>query len=160
MGMGIFTYIVQHAQISSRIAKQLASGKSFRQTPGKIIEVIQKLNTELQEWRDSLPSSLQPDAPTRRYGQHPHNINMYHVMYLRYAYFGSVMAIHSILTHPWNSSLFGSSQTPALRNHISISAHVVVNAARSVILDTDAIHIDTSTPIWQAIQHIPCLFCR
>ncbi|KAJ5783771.1 fungal specific transcription protein [Penicillium psychrosexuale] len=76
---------------------------------------------------------------------------MYPVMYIRYAYFGSVMAIHSILTHPWNSALLGSSQTPALQHDISISAHVVVNAARSIILDTDVIHTDVSTPIWLAL---------
>ncbi|CAI7606784.1 unnamed protein product [Penicillium viridicatum] len=145
-----FIYIVQHARISSRIAKHLASGKSFRQTHGKILEMIEELNTELQEWRDSLPSFLQPDAPTTRHGKRPQNINMYHVMYLRYAYFGSIMAIHSILTHPWNTSLFGSDQTAALRNRISISSHVVVNAARAIILDTDAIHVDASTPIWLA----------
>lgn len=114
----------------------------------KILEMIEELNTELQEWRDSLPSFLQPDAPTTRHGKRPQNINMYHVMYLRYAYFGSIMAIHSILTHPWNSSLFVSGQTAALRNRISISSHVVVNAARAIILDTDAIHVDASTPIW------------
>ena len=149
--MACFTYIVQHAQISSRISKQLASGKSFRQTPAKIIEVIRNLNAELDEWRDSLPLFLRPDLPTRRHGEQLHNINMYLVMYIRYAYFGSVMAIHSILTHPWNSALFGSSQTPALHHDTSISAHVVVNAARSIILDTDVIHTDVSTPIWYVI---------
>ncbi|CAI7612375.1 unnamed protein product [Penicillium glandicola] len=112
--------------------------------------MIQQLNAELQEWRDSLPSLLQPDAPTTRHGKRPPNINMYHVMYLRYAYFGSIMAIHSIFTHPWNSALFGFGQTTALRNCISISSHVVVNAARSIILDTDTIHVDVSTPIWLA----------
>ncbi|KAM3154891.1 hypothetical protein ABEW05_004608 [Botrytis cinerea] len=146
-----FIYIVQHAQISSRIAKQLASGKSFRQTHTKTLEVIQELKKELQEWRDTLPQFLQPDAPTRRHGKRPDNINMYHVMYLRYAYYGSIMAIHSILTHPWNSSLFGSGQSLALRNRISISSHAVVNAARAIILDTDAIHVDASTPICLAL---------
>ncbi|PQE06909.1 Fungal specific transcription factor domain-containing protein [Rutstroemia sp. NJR-2017a BBW] len=143
-------YIAQHARISSRIAKQLASGKSFRQTHAKTLEVIQELNTELQEWRDSLPPFLQPDAPTTRHGKRPQNINEYHVMYLRYAYYGSIIAIHSILTHPWNSSLFGSGQSSALQDRISISSHLVVNAARGIILDTDAIHITASTPIWLA----------
>jgi hypothetical protein len=141
-------YIAQHARISSRIAKQLASGKSFRQTYAKTLEVIQELNTELQEWRDSLPPFLQPDVPTTRHGKRPQNNNMYHVMYLRCAYYGSIIAIHSILTHPWNSSLFGSGQSSALQDRISISSHLVVNAARSIILDTDAIHITASTPIW------------
>ncbi|KAF7941637.1 uncharacterized protein EAE97_006474 [Botrytis byssoidea] len=69
-----FIYIIQHAQISSRIAKQLTSG----------------------------------------------------------------------------SSLFGSGQSSALRSRISISSHAVVNAARAIILDTDAIQVDASTPIWLA----------
>ncbi|KAF7950020.1 hypothetical protein EAE96_007323 [Botrytis aclada] len=145
-----FIYIVQHAQISSRIAKELASGKSFRQTYSKTLEVIQELNKELEEWRNTLPQFLQPDAPTTRHGKCPENINMYYVMYLRYAYYGSIMAIHSILTYPWNSSLFGSGQSSALRNRISISSHAVVNAARGIILDTDAIRVDASTPIWLA----------
>lgn len=71
-------------------------------------------------------------------------------MYIRYAYFGSVMAIHSIFTYPWNSSVFGTDQTPALRNQISRSTNVVVEAARSIILDTKYIDIDASSPIWYA----------
>ncbi|TGO62275.1 hypothetical protein BOTNAR_0116g00120 [Botryotinia narcissicola] len=145
-----FIYIIQHARISSRIAKQLASGRSFRQTHSKTLEVIHEFNKELQEWRDTLPQFLQPDAPTTRLGKCPEYINMYHVIYLRYAYYGSIMAIHSILTHPWNSSLFGSGQSPVLRSRISISSHAVVNAARAIILDTDANHVDASTPIWLA----------
>ncbi|TGO36848.1 hypothetical protein BHYA_0113g00210 [Botrytis hyacinthi] len=145
-----FIYMIQHARISSRIAKQLASGRSFRQTHSKTLEVIQELNKELQEWRDTLPQFLQPDAPTTRHGKRREYINMYHIMYLRYAYYGSIMAIHSILTHPWNSSLFGSGQSSALRSRILISSHAVVNAARAIILDTDAIHVDASTPIWLA----------
>ncbi|KAF7892091.1 hypothetical protein EAF00_008393 [Botryotinia globosa] len=154
-----FSYIVQHARISSRIAKQLASGRPFHQTHSKILEVIQELNKELQEWRDTLPQFLQPDAPTKRHGKRPEYINMYHVMYLRYAYYGSIMAIHSILTHLWNSSLFGSGQSSALRSRISISSHAVVNAARAITLDTDAIQVDPSTPICE-IGPFNCRICK
>jgi hypothetical protein len=149
INLDCLTYIIKHAQISSLISKRLATVKAFRQTPKQILKCVCELDMQIQQWRESLPPFLQPDEPIRL-NELPQNIHLYHVMYLRYAYFGSVSAIHSIFTYPWNSAVFGIDQTPVLRNQISLSTKIVVEAARSIILATKYIDIDASSPIWYA----------
>ncbi|GKZ38319.1 hypothetical protein AbraIFM66950_010449 [Aspergillus brasiliensis] len=152
--LGCFKYMVQHAQISSRITKRLATGSVFRQTPTQILQAVHELDLELQEWRDSLPSYFHPDKPIS-HDDLPRSIHPYHALYLRYAYFGSVMAIHSIFTFPWNNSLFDE-RFPALQEQISLSSYIVVNAARSIILTIPCAQIDASTPTW-LVLYFPLL---
>ncbi|OJJ68239.1 hypothetical protein ASPBRDRAFT_321459 [Aspergillus brasiliensis CBS 101740] len=152
--LGCFKYMVKHAQISSRITKRLATGSVFRQTPTQILEAVHELDLELQEWRDSLPSYFHPDKPIS-HDELPRSVHPYHALYLRYAYFGSVMAIHSIFTLPWNNSLFDES-LPALQEQISLSSYIVVNAARSIILTIPCAQIDASTPTW-LVLYFPLL---
>jgi hypothetical protein len=140
-----FSHMVKHAQISSRITKRLATGSVFRQTPGKILQTVQELDLELQQWRDSLPPYLHPDRPVS-HDQFTQNVHPYHALYLRYAYFGSVIAIHSIITLPWNNAVFGDESLPVLHEQISLSSYVVVDAARSIILSLNCAQIDASTP--------------
>ena len=102
---------------------------------------------QIQQWRESLPPFLDPFAPIKMY-ELPQNVHPYHVMYMRYAYFGSVMAIHSIFTYPWNRAVFGTDQTPGLRNQASLSTNIVVEAARNIILATKYVDIDASSPTW------------
>jgi hypothetical protein len=109
---------------------------------------------QIQQWRESLPPSLQP-VELVKLNELPQGVHLYHVMYIRYAYFGSVMAIHSIFTYPWNSAVFGTDQTPALHNQISLSTNIVIEAARSIILDTKYIDIDASSPIWYVFKSNP-----
>ncbi|KAL3249815.1 hypothetical protein ABHI18_011498 [Aspergillus niger] len=145
--LGCFKYMVKHAQISSRITKRLATGSVFRQTPTQILQTVHELDLELQEWRDSLPSYLHPDKPIS-HDQFPRSLHPYHALYLRYSYFGSVMAIHSIFTLPWNNAIFGDGSIPVLHKQISLSSYIVVNAARSIILTLNCAQIDASTPTW------------
>lgn len=147
MNVECFGHMITQARVTSYISKRLATGKAFRQTPEQIKEAIRELDLRLHQWRESLPSYLQPDAPLR-FDQLPPNIHIYYKMYLRYSYFGNVMAIHSIFTYPWNTAVFGTDQSPALRTQISMSTHLVVEAARKIIIDTNYIQIDASTPTW------------
>jgi hypothetical protein len=157
VNLDCLTYIIKHAQILSLISKRLATVKSFRQTPKQITETVCELDMQLQQWRESLPPFLQPAEPIKL-NELPRGVHLYHVMYIRYAYFGSVMAIHSIFTYPWNSAVFGTGQTPLLRNQISLSTNIVVEAARSIILDTKYIDINASSPIWYVFNSIPTSF--
>jgi hypothetical protein len=147
VNLDCLTHIVNHARISSLISKRLATAKAFRQTPKQIIESVCELSRHIEEWRESLPPFLQPVNPIKS-NELPPNVHLYHVMYIRYAYFGSVMAIHSIFTYPWNSAVFGANQSSALHSQISLSTNIVVEAARSIIIATKYVDVDASSPIW------------
>ena len=112
---------------------------------------------QLQQWRESLPPFLQPVEPIKL-NELPRGVHLYHVMYIRYTYFGSVMAIHAIFMYPWNSAVFGTGQTRLLHNQVLLSTTIVVQAARSIILDTTYIDINASSPIWYVFKSIPTSF--
>ena len=138
---------MKHAQISSRIAKSLATVKSFRQSPDHLIELVIQLDSELDEWRALLPEELQPVGNSKFHtfvhGMHPH-----YFLHIRFAYFGSLMAIHSIFTYPWNRSVFQAHRSSAICEQVKASTSKVVEAARNIILNSTYIEIDSGSPAW------------
>ena len=144
----VFTSLIQHAQISSQISTRLMSVKAFQQTPTALIETVSDLSNQLQSWRDSLSPILDsgmqnkpPDlSPTTRSLQ---------IVHLNYAYYGSLMAIHTIFSYPWISDIFGIDQSPAFRNQVSVSSSIVADAARNIILKARYVEINAALPQWQ-----------
>jgi hypothetical protein len=80
----------------------------------------------------------------------PPNVHPYHLLYQLYAYYGSLIAIHSVLVHPWNAMVFkvDLSQKLELRKHVAHSTNIVVDASRKMIQNLRHINISPSTPKW------------
>ncbi len=71
-----------------------------------------------------------------------------HLMYLHNAYYGSLMAIHSIFTLPWISAYFGSEKNQSFHSQVLESNNIVAEAARNIILTTRNIEISAASPHW------------
>jgi hypothetical protein len=69
-------------------------------------------------------------------------------MYLHDAYYGSLMAIHTIFSYPWISAFFGTIKTPDFRNQVVSSTDALAESARNIILTTRHIEIDGASPHW------------
>ena len=158
MNLEVLTAYVHHAQISSMISRKLASAKAFQKSPSVLIQTVQDLSQQLQHWRDSLPLFLQMERPIRS-TELPPNVQVLHVVKIRFLYNGSLMAIHPTFAYPWISAMFGSGQSQALRNQISISSNAVASAARSLILAVRYINIDVASPQWYLLRFLDCLLC-
>jgi hypothetical protein len=104
MDLEVLTAYVKHAQISSLISQKLASAKSFQQSPSTLIQTVQKLSQQLQQWRDTLPYSIRIGRPIRT-AELPRNVQVLHIAKLHFAYYGSLMAIHTIFAYPWISAM-------------------------------------------------------
>lgn len=152
MDLDVLTAYVQHAQISSMISRRLFSAKSFQQSPSALIQTAQELSQRLQHWRDSLPAMLQTNKIIKS-AELPRNVQVLHVVKVRFLYCGSLMAIHTIFAYPWISAMFGNSQNQALGNQILISSNSIAEAARSLILAVRYINIDAATPQWSAFYY-------
>ena len=159
MNLEVLTAYVHHAQISSMISRKLASAKAFQNSPSVLIQTVQELSQQLQHWRDSLPLFLQMERPIRS-AELPPNVQVLHVVKIRFLYNGSLMAIHPTFAYPWISAMFGSGQNQALRNQISISSNAVASAARSLILAVRYINIDVASPQWYLLHFLGYLSCR
>lgn len=139
--------MIKHAQISSQISKRLMSVKAFRQTPAELIGVANDLSSQLQHWRESLPYPYAPGVSIKSRLLSP-NATPLNIIYLQYAYYGSLMAIHTIFAYPWISSIFGSDQSPAFQHQVALSSNAVADAARNTILTARCVEIDAASPQW------------
>jgi hypothetical protein len=145
----IFTQTITLCRISSTIFKTLSAIKTLSRTPEEVIRVLSNLHWQILQWRDSQPPSLRPDGPINP-SQIPPGYHLYHLLFLHYSYYGSLMAIHSIYAYPWNSSLIGSSSLSSVREQINTSSTIVIEASRNIILATKYIDINASLPGWYA----------
>ncbi|PVH76694.1 hypothetical protein DL98DRAFT_464707 [Cadophora sp. DSE1049] len=146
------TYIITHAQISSRIAKGFSTVQAYRQSPKDIVKTACDLDEQLRDWRDTLPPFMQPGNAIKC-SDLPANLTVMHVLYLHYAYFGSLIAIHSTFTYPW-SGMFGKDRSPLLHNQVKISTTIIAEASRNIILATKYMSdIQAWTPVWLAFYY-------
>lgn len=145
--MEIFTNVIKHAKISSQISRRLGSVKALHSSVTELIGAVAELNDQLQQWYGTLPAHLKlivgkgssPLAsPTR----------LKYLMYLHNAYYGGLMAIHTIFTYPWISALFGKMKSQILRDQILASTNANAEAARKTILASRYIGVDGASPHW------------
>jgi hypothetical protein len=146
--------MINHAQISAKIHRTLLSMSGMRQTPNKIMQVMNDLERELEVWRISLPLAWQP-------GKNGDYVNIGspqerdRIFYIQFSYYGSLTAIHTIFYYPWVSVICGID--PRKLEHsrqISLSNEVVANAARSIISATRHMHIDAASPQWSVVPRM------
>ena len=123
------------------------SVKAFRQTPAELIQAATELSGQLQNWRKSLSPLYEPRTPVKS-GRFPPNITPLHVIYLHYAYYGSLMAIHTIFAYPWISAIFEHDESLAFRNQVALSSNTIADAARNIVLTARCVEIDAATPQW------------
>lgn len=141
----IFTHAIKHAQIASQISKKLGSVSAFRRSTEDVIETVRILGQQLQQWREELPDTLQI-GNSKAFLMVSGSRNRDCVLYLHFAYYGSLMAIHTIFTYPWISVIFGTDANKVFRDQVSASTETVAQAARNIILTTRHIEINVASP--------------
>ena len=122
--------------------------KGLRQPLNDMIRTVQELEERLHSWKESISDSIRPGT-----GIKPQFLavgtSLDYVLYLQFAYYGSLIATHSVFFYPWNLSRFSvSSQNTLLANQVALSSEVVAEASRNIILKTKQIQADASSPIW------------
>lgn len=138
----VFTYMIKHAQISSRIYTKLLSVKSSQQKHEDLVRATDELNTALSLWRESLPTYLHPGSRIKR-STLPDGVHLDAVVYMHYAYYGTLIAIYN--RYPWTQSVSSEEETPEMHQYTLESTSKVVNAARNIILATKWIDVDMNT---------------
>ena len=138
--------VIKHARIASAVAKDLTSVKSSKEPADLLAQRIRELESRLVAWRDGIPIALRPGIPFLYSSSSKTHI--YHTIYLHFAYYGSLVAIHSIFAYPWYLSTYGRNQGPAFREQVTASTKSVVEASRQIVLATKHIDVRGPWPAW------------
>lgn len=142
------TAMVNHARINARICRKLLSASSFQQTPASTMAAMTDLNQQLESWRTTLPPTLRPETPINPADFHSTR-SLNRMIHIRFSYYGSLTAIHTIFFFPWISVVCGiDPHNPAHSTQIAESTKVVAEAARNIIRATRYIQIDSASPQW------------
>ncbi|KAF2186192.1 hypothetical protein K469DRAFT_687197 [Zopfia rhizophila CBS 207.26] len=139
--------VIKHAQITSKVAKGLTSVKSSKEPHSVLAQRVRELEIGLSEWRENMPSALRPGTPFEFSPPSPLT-HSYRLIYLHFAYYGTMVAIHSIFAYPWYLSTYGRNQGPAFKEQVAASTKAIVEASRQIVLATKYIDARGSWPAW------------
>lgn len=140
---------IEHAKLSSEINRRIAELKQGHTGLHELSDTIADLTQQLDAWWDKLPDFMKLDlcSPSRVMPPHVHFQN---VIYHHYAYYGSIVAIHSILVHPWNSTALKIEpyEHQDLAGMVANSMQVYVNATRKFVQYLPQLDVNALMPKW------------
>ncbi|KAM5346085.1 hypothetical protein ACJ41O_009090 [Fusarium nematophilum] len=123
---------------------------TFIETQQQSAELLVKTVAELDQKLKALERFIQQlvdlDSPLEscRPGA---DIDLQQAVYLRMAYYITVLDVHTPLTYPWSQRLFHLAGNPDLRDQVQASSEIVIKTARKVILATQFVRLDATTSI-------------
>ncbi|KAJ9616191.1 hypothetical protein H2204_013986 [Knufia peltigerae] len=140
-----FIACARKAQLFSLIYKRIRRLKNSTQSLQEVAATISELHNKVEGWYSSLPVSLKLDAAT---GSFPSGTHPVHGLFLHFSYHASLMAIHSVLVHPWNAVPLDHSQNSKedLQNQVLSSTRIVAEASRNIIRNLKHVRVGPAAP--------------
>lgn len=107
-----------------------------------------ELSQRLEHWKTSLPPALRLDAPIAA-AEFSSTRKLNQVLYIQFAYYGSLTSIHTIFFFPWISAICGIDPHDTIQgNQIANSTKIVAETARNIIRATRSMDINAASPQW------------
>lgn len=152
-----FIQVVKHSRIASSIARKLTSVKACRKPLETLILRVKAFQTELNDWYQSLRPSYQFSVrlSRRQRGNLPNRPHVHHRIYLFNAYYGSLIAIHSVFSYPWRRPGQGMCTNTEIQEQTVVSTRKVVEASRELVLVLRAIDTEGAWPAWYCSHFFP-----
>jgi hypothetical protein len=124
------------------------SVKAFQQPPNTLLEIAVDLHRKLQDWKESLPADIRPADRLRSF-RIPRNARLLPILVLHCAYYGSLMAAHTIFVYPWiSTAVFGHERCTEIQDQINSSSNTIADAARNIILIARNTEITGASTQW------------
>jgi hypothetical protein len=116
-----------------------------------MMRAVKELEGLLHSWKESISHLIRPGTEIK-HQLLPLGTSLDYVLYLQFAYYGSLVATHSVFFYPWNLCRFGSlSQSTVLASQVVSSSEVVAEASRNIILTTKQVNANASSPVWYVL---------
>ena len=124
------------------------SVKASQRPSSTLLETAAQLDLQLREWRDSLSPSMRPGDRLKSF-QIPRDGKYFQTILMHYAYYGSLMATHTIFAYPWvYSTIFGNSRGAVTQDQIIYSSNTIADAARNIIIIARSLEITGASIQW------------
>lgn len=129
----VFRFMCSFATIVSKVYNQLYSVNATRLSDEALLTTIGELDTELQDWKNSIPVNVRPEYEIKV----AHQPLILHIVILHLTYYNCLMTIHrrSVHHNSWTSratAIQDASERP-LNPRVFSSAALCVTAARASI---------------------------
>lgn len=149
VNLDLMTAAIRHARLSGLISRKFGALKSKRTTLQELRELIDDLSVQLNDWWQALPEILKCD-PRNPPTNLPRNVHFQHILWNHFAYYGSLVTIHSIAVHPWNTLMLTVEphEKEELARLVATSTEVYVTATRNFINNFPRVTINSLTPKW------------
>lgn len=106
---------------------------------------VAELDAQLEALKRSKEKVFLLDSPFNLLHP-PANMSFQQAKYLQYAYYNTVLDIHTALATPWSQKALGLIHDLSLEQQVTMSTQKVARTCRDAILATQDIHIEASTP--------------
>lgn len=133
--VNLFRKFCEFSIISSRVYTELYSVRASKQSDGQLLNTIGDLDTELQNWKDSIPVDFRPEHEPNTASEHL----LLQVVTVHFAYYNCLTTIHRMAIHHgvWTSRLsdyaISGQNIKPLNPRVYSSAALCVQAARASI---------------------------
>ena len=124
------------------------SVRAFQQPPSDLLVTVVELDHQLRLWRDSIPVDIRPKDRLRSF-QIPKDARQTSTVLIHYAYYGGLMAIHTIFAYPWvYSLLFENDRSVVSQERIVSSCNILAEAARNIVVIARRLEINCASIQW------------
>lgn len=142
----MFTYTIETCRLYDQVNKQLIAIRALHEPPAKMLSFVGRFDKQLRTWKESMPSQLRPSEFLRQFTM-AGTMRLLGLMSVHSSFYDLVMVTHSIFMYPWVVSSFSSDGDPnfarKLKAQTMTSSHLVANAARSLIVMTRSLDMDS-----------------
>lgn len=140
--------LVKLAQMASLISKRLTCIETLQQSADHLVKAVVELNQRLMELETYLQQLVDLASPLEP-GKPGAGLDLQQAMYIRMAYYITVLDIHTPLTYPWSQQLFNLMSNLHLRDQVQTSSELVIQTARRAIQATQFVRLDGTTSVLQ-----------
>ncbi|KEF51090.1 uncharacterized protein A1O9_12872, partial [Exophiala aquamarina CBS 119918] len=111
-----------------------------------LFQGVRELNQRLDEWARLAPSPFRPTDVIRT-DIKLEKVSVYNILYLRYAYYGTVACLNSSLIQPYANMNLEGEHNRLYRDQIQQSWELAVEASRAMIKYTKYANVDCGCPV-------------
>lgn len=136
--------LIRLAHVASLTSKKFSYLEVMQKPQDLIVDIITELDEARELLRKFLDRLVDLDSPLEP-GRPESNIDLQQAIYIRMAYHLAILDIHAPISYPWSLRILDLGNHPQLQVQSRLSAEIVVQTSRKIILGSQVIRLDAST---------------
>jgi hypothetical protein len=147
MNLDYSIQLVKISRLSGAVTEFIQSLPNRLSDAQSVLQDVRDLNQRLDDWAQSCPAPFRPTDVIRTDAE-LEKVDKYNILYLRYAYYGSVASLNSSFMQPYAIMNIGGEYSKPYQDQMRRSWDLVVEASRAMIKYTKHANVDCGCPVW------------